>query len=238
MLKHFPKNTLGYANHGWLKSNHHFSFANYYNPQRMGFGALRVVNDDDIMPDQGFPAHPHKNMEIITYVRTGAITHGDNMGNKGVTKAGDVQVMSAGSGVVHSEYNLSKSPVTLYQIWIESKVNNVQPRWETKPFPKKAVTNTLPLVVSGFEEDKDTALAIYQDARIYAGRLKQGTEIEQVITQQAYILASDGHFSIFTDNPKEKLNLQKGDGAEVTHTSRLYIKANTDCELLIIDVPS
>lgn len=119
MIKHYKYDELGYANHGWLKSKHHFSFANYYNPSRMAFGKLRVVNDDWVEPGTGFPSHPHRNMEIISFIRSGAITHQDSTGNKGVTKSGEIQVMSAGTGIVHSEYNRTQKPLTLYQIWIE-----------------------------------------------------------------------------------------------------------------------
>ena len=121
--------SLGHANHGWLDARHHFSFANYYDPARMGWGAIRVWNDDVIAPNAGFPPHPHADMEIITYVRTGAITHQDSMGNVGRTAAGDVQVMSAGSGVRHAEYNLESEPTTLFQIWIEPRSRGGQPSW-------------------------------------------------------------------------------------------------------------
>ena len=237
MLKHYPSRSLGYANHGWLKAKHHFSFAHYYNPSRMGFGVLRVVNDDLVAPDSGFPPHPHRNMEIITYVRSGSIVHQDSEGNKGVTKAGDVQVMSAGKGIVHSEYNRSKEPLTLYQIWIDTNTQNVKPRWQAKPFPRKEVTRELTLLVSGFEEDEGRALPINQEARIYGGRINKGVEIKHTITNQAYILASEGCFDVIIEKPMQKVVLQKGDGLEVTEIKVIYIKANIDCEVLIIDVP-
>ena len=128
--------SLGHADHGWLNARHHFSFANYYDPSRMGWGALRVWNDDEIGPSSGFPPHPHRDMEIITYVRQGAITHQDSMGNTGRTEAGDVQVMSAGTGVRHAEYNLEPVRTTLFQIWIEPKRAGGAPSWGAKPFPK------------------------------------------------------------------------------------------------------
>ena len=128
--------TLGHADHGWLNARHHFSFANYYDPDRMGWGAIRVWNDDEIGPNSGFPAHPHKDMEIITYVRNGAITHQDSLGNKGRTGAGDVQVMSAGTGVRHAEYNLEPETTTIFQIWIEPSRKGGSPSWGAKPFPK------------------------------------------------------------------------------------------------------
>lgn len=234
MIKLCPYNALGKASHGWLKSTHHFSFADYYNPARMGFGALRVVNDDWIRAGTGFPPHPHRNMEIITYVRQGAVTHQDNHGHKGVTPHGEVQVMSAGTGIVHSEYNMGKDPLVLYQIWIIPNKTNVKPRWETKKFPQ-STSDTLKLLVSGYEEDKDRALFINQQARLYGGKLKQGSSIEHPIVNQAYVLASDGKFEIH--DGEGKTTLSKGDGAEVTKSNTLTITALTDCEVVVLDVP-
>ena len=130
MITHIPFKTLGNADFGWLDANYHFSFANYYHKDRMGYPPLCVWNDDTIAPQKGFPKHPHQNMEIITYVRTGAITHEDSMGNKGRTEAGSIQVMSAGSGITHSEYNLEDTPTTLFQIWIEPNIQNVGVMYE------------------------------------------------------------------------------------------------------------
>jgi len=232
MIKHYPYQNLGGANHGWLKSKFHFSFANYYNPARMGFGKLRVINDDWIAPNSGFPAHPHRNMEIISIIRSGAITHQDSAGNKGTTTAGEVQVMSAGSGIVHSEYNRSKKPLTLYQIWLETNQDNVTPRWETKTFPTEQAS-ALTLLVSGYSEDKGKALFINQAAKIYGGKLAQGSTIEQHIKHQAYVLASNGIFNV-TDGTNT-ITMNQGDGAEVTHTKSITLSAATDCEIIIID---
>lgn len=232
MLTHYPKNSLGHADHGWLKSKHHFSFANYYNPARMGFGTLRVVNDDWVAPGMGFGAHPHRNMEIISFIRSGAITHQDSMGNKGITEQGEVQVMSAGTGITHSEYNLTDEPLTFYQIWIQSNQHNVEPRWESKKFPTQA-TSTLSLLVSGYPKDEDSALFINQQARIYGGKLAKGTSITQPIDHQAYVLASAGEFSI--NDESASVNMNKGDGAEVTQTKTITLTATTECELIIID---
>lgn len=233
MITLYPFSNLGKASHGWLRSSHHFSFADYYNPRRMGFGTLRVINDDWVKPGMGFPPHPHRNMEIITYVRSGSVTHEDNKGNKGVTKNGEVQVMSAGQGVVHSEYNRSKDPLVLYQIWILTNKDNVKPRWESKKFPNTVVTTTLPVLVSGYPEDKDKALFINQRARIFGGKLVKGTTVEHGIEHQAYILASDGRFEI--RDKDAKTTLSKGDGAEVTASKALTITALTDCEIVVID---
>lgn len=236
MITHYPFKQLGKANHGWLKANFHFSFAHYYNPKRMGFGALRVVNDDSINANSGFPAHPHHNMEIITLVRSGAIHHQDSQGNKGITQSGEVQVMSAGRGIVHSEYNLTNEPLTLYQIWIQPNKHNVKPRWETKLFPSDYSTHSLPLLVSGYKEDKNKALFINQYAKIFGGKIKKGTRINHKITQQAYVLASKGQFELTNSGNLVKMN--KGDGAEVTKTKEVTITALTDCEVVIIDAPN
>ncbi len=164
-LKPFAK--LGGADHGWLKAKHHFSFASYYDPANVSHGALRVWNDDEIAPNSGFPAHPHANMEIITYVREGAITHQDSLGNKGRTEAGDVQVMSAGSGIRHSEYNLEPSKTKIFQIWIEPTTQGGQPTWGSKPFPKANRSGKLVTIASGIEGDDD-ALPIRANARVLA----------------------------------------------------------------------
>lgn len=223
---------LGHANHGWLDARHHFSFARYYNPERLGFGSLLVVNDDTVAGGMGFGTHPHENMEIITYVRQGAITHKDSMGNEGRTGAGDVQVMSVGTGVFHSEQNREHEDTRLYQIWIEPNQLNVTPRWEAKAFPKAKVSDKLAVLVSGREEDKDSgALFIHADAAIYAGKLAEGTTLTQTVKHRAYVLASVG---IFTVNG---VRLKQGDGAEVTGTDTLTITTTTDAEILVIDAP-
>jgi len=139
MIERRPFNQLAAADHGWLKARHHFSFGEHVDPARMGWGALRVWNDDEIAANTGFPPHPHANMEIITYVREGAITHKDSLGNEGRTEAGDVQVMSAGSGIRHAEYNLEPGPARIFQIWILPTQRGGSPAWGSQPFPKSAV---------------------------------------------------------------------------------------------------
>jgi redox-sensitive bicupin YhaK (pirin superfamily) len=232
MIKHYPYKSLGGANHGWLKTKHHFSFAEYYNPTRMGYGKLRVINDDWVEPGMGFPSHPHRNMEIISFIRSGAITHQDSMGNKGITKEGEVQVMSAGTGIVHSEYNQTKNPLTIYQIWIETNKSNVTPRWESKEFPTE-LSSEMTLLVSGYPEDINKALFINQEARIYSGKLAKGTIIEHDIKHQAYILASDGMFEV--EDSSGNITMNKGDGAEINQSNSIILRALTDCEVIIID---
>jgi len=233
MVTRYPYDNLGQADHGWLRARHHFSFAHYDNPGRHAFGPLRVINDDIIAPGTGFGAHPHANMEIITYVRQGAITHKDSIGNQGRTEAGSVQVMSAGKGVFHSEFNLESQDTKLFQIWIEPNRFGVSPRWDSKEFPKHAIDHgPLPLLVSGRHDDADKgALHIYQDAAIYGGRIKQGALIEQQITGPAYVLASSGCFSVNGER------LDAGDGAEITDCATLTFVAETDAEILVIDLP-
>lgn len=224
---------LGKGDHGWLKSNFHFSFADYYNSNNMSFGQLRVINDDFISAHMGFDTHPHENMEIITYVRQGAISHQDSMGNKGITKAGEVQVMSAGSGIRHSEMNNTDEDVTLYQIWITPNEKNVKPRWDQEKFPTDPVKGELPLLVSGQKKDqRHGVLFIHQDAAIYGGRVNKGDSITNKIKHQAYILVSEGEIEIAGQK------LSKGDGAEVTKQSEIKISAVSDAEILILDVPN
>ncbi|HEY5048224.1 MAG TPA: pirin family protein, partial [Rhizomicrobium sp.] len=149
MIERRPFGQLGGANHGWLDAKHHFSFAEYNDPARMQWGALRVWNDDEIAPNTGFPPHPHADMEIVTYVRKGAITHKDSLGNEGRTAAGDVQVMSAGSGIRHAEQNLEDQTTTLFQIWIEPRSAGGAPAWGSRPFPKGERAGRLVPLASG-----------------------------------------------------------------------------------------
>jgi redox-sensitive bicupin YhaK (pirin superfamily) len=164
--------SLGHADHGWLNARHHFSFASYYDPARMGWGRIRVWNDDQIAAKSGFPPHPHRDMEIVTYVRTGAITHQDSMGNKGRTGAGDVQVMSAGTGVTHAEYNLEDEATTLFQIWIETDRPSAPPSWGAKPLPKDSREGAFQVLASG--NGDEGALGINADARVLGATDKAG----------------------------------------------------------------
>ncbi len=220
---------LGHVDHGWLYARHHFSFAGYHNPARMGFGTLKVINDDSIEPGSGFGMHPHRNMEIITYVRSGAISHKDNKGNQGRTVAGDIQVMSAGTGIFHSEYNLENETTNLYQIWIEPRELSVTPHWQTASLAGHLQDNQLNLLVSG---SGDAPLSIHADARIYAGRLAKNCIVTQCIEHQVYVLVASGQIEL------DGLMMNKGDGAQVTEQSRVRIKAMQETEVLLLDVPS
>src|SRR5205085_2674868 len=153
MIELRPFANLGGADHGWLKAKHHFSFGSHYDPNNMGHGSLRVWNDDEIAPNTGFDAHPHRDMEIITYVRSGAITHRDSLGNEGRTEAGDVQVMHAGTGIVHAEHNRENQPTTLFQIWIQPNRRGVTPGWAARQFPKNG--NGLSVLASGRPDDQE-----------------------------------------------------------------------------------
>ena len=220
--------SLGHADHGWLNARHHFSFANYYDPNRMGWGRIRVWNDDKIAAKSGFPPHPHRDMEIITYVRTGAITHQDSMGNKGRTGAGDVQVMSAGTGVTHAEYNLEDEDTTLFQIWIETDKPNAQPSWGAKPFPKESREGQFQLLASG--NGDDGVLHINSDARILGATLKAGETLE-------YSADPARHLYLV---PSAKVDVNgsvadKRDGVAITGESKVTVKAEEDAELVLVD---
>jgi redox-sensitive bicupin YhaK (pirin superfamily) len=234
MIKIIPYEELGHADYGWLNAHYHFSFANYYNPQRTGFGSLLVVNDDIVGAGAGFDPHPHRDMEIITYVRSGAISHKDSEGHAGITRAGDVQVMSAGSGIRHAEYNDGDTPATLYQIWIAPRTRGIAPRWDSLTFPKAANDGALKLLVSGYPEDanRDGILKIEADAALYGGRLKPGATLSHRLRGQAYLLVSDGEIVIGGKTMK------KGDGAEITALDTLTLTASSEVELVLIDLPA
>lgn len=223
--------SLGGANHGWLNAKHHFSFANYYDAKRMSWGALRVWNDDIIQPNTGFPPHPHKDMEIITYVREGAITHEDSLGNKGRTEAGDVQVMSAGSGIVHSEYNLESVETLIFQIWIESNQKPSEPSWGARPFPKDERSGKFIVLASGFAEDTD-ALPIRTDARVLGATLKMGETLEYNFSspeRYGYLVAAKGKIDI----NGQQFNAR--DGAAIHQEEKIIITALEEAELVLVD---
>ncbi len=228
MLTHHAYGDLGGADHGWLNAKHHFSFANYVDPQKMSHGELLVINDDVIAPATGFDPHPHRDMEIITYVRRGAISHQDNQGNRGRTSAGNVQVMSAGSGIVHAEYNLEAEETSLYQIWITPKQHGITPVWDMAEFPTEPVVEHLNLLVSG---DGTAPLQINQDARIYAGRITAAQPLRHAIKGKAYVLVSDGSVQV------NEMLAHKGDGIAISDETAITLQAAPTAEILIIEVP-
>jgi len=223
-----PFDSLGHADHGWLNARHHFSFANYHDPGRMGWGRIRVWNDDQIAAKSGFPPHPHRDMEIVTYVRTGAITHQDSMGNKGRTGAGDVQGMSAGTGVVHAEYNLEDEQTTLFQIWIETDTPNAQPGWGARPFPKDSRKGAFQVLASG--NGDDGGLRINADARVLGATVKAGESITVDSTPGRHLyLVPSGRIRV------NGVGAGPRDGVAITGEERIAIEAEEDAELVLVD---
>jgi len=234
MIEKRPFDSLGKFDADWLAARYHFSFSGYHDPARVHWGALRVWNDDTIQAKTGFPPHPHSDMEIITYVRTGAITHQDSMGNKGRTEAGDVQVMSAGSGVTHAEYNLEDEATTLYQIWIVPKERGGKPYWGAAKFPKDERAGSLVTLASGFEEDQAAgALPIRQDARLLAATLKNGQSVAYQLGEGrfAYVALAKGKARV------NGVELGPRDGAAIRDEAELRIEAGEDAEIVLVDAP-
>lgn len=217
----------GYADHGWLEARHSFSFARYIDRRYMGHSALRVINQDIIQAGTGFPAHSHDNMEILTFVLRGAITHRDSMGNEARLPAGEFQLMSAGTGVMHSEYNRDSDTLELLQIWLLPNEQNAEPRYQQKRFPEE---NGLQLVVS--PDGERDSLLIRQEARIWHGRLKAGDEAEHhFVGQNGWIQLIRGEVAA-NDNI-----LQAGDGAALSSEASLALRCHTDSEFLLFDLP-
>lgn len=224
-----PFSSLGGADHGWLKARHHFSFANYYDPARMSWGRLRVWNDDEIAAQSGFPPHPHSDMEIITYVRTGAITHQDSMGNQGRTGAGDVQVMSAGTGVRHAEYNVEDETTTLFQIWIETDKRGAPPSWGQREFPKSDRTGRFSILASG--DPSDGALPINADAKVLGATLNAGESLTYSLGsgRRAYLVPAVGAVEV------NGVALNARDGAAIKDVAEITVTAKADAELVMVD---
>jgi len=225
-----PFASLGGANHGWLDAKHHFSFADYHDPARVHWGALRVWNDDMIAPHTGFPPHPHRDMEIITYVREGAITHEDSLGNHGRTPAGDVQVMSAGTGIRHAEYNREDVTTRIFQIWIIPDRDGGAPVWGSKPFPKADRTGRFATLASGVAGDDD-ALPIRADARVLGASLKAGDSLTHALSagRHAYLVPATGSVEI------NGVPLAARDGAAIRDEVVLTIRALDDAELVLVE---
>ncbi len=232
MIVHLSE-SRGQADHGWLKSWHTFSFADYYNPKRMNFGALRVLNDDFIAPGMGFGTHPHKDMEIITIPLSGALQHKDSMGNTEVIRKGEVQIMSAGTGIRHSEFNASSSDeVTLLQIWVFPNKEGITPRYEQKDFSKIDKQNKLLPVVT--PDRREGSVLINQNAFFYLGDLKEGASITYRKTskdQGIYLFVINGE--IILNNTK----FRSRDAAGVENQDEISILALADSEILLIEVP-
>src|SRR3546814_540890 len=230
MIELRPFESLGGENHGWLNAKHHFSFANYQDPDRMNWGSLRVWNDDIIAPHTGFPPHPHRDMEIITYVREGAISHEDSLGNKGRTESGDVQVMSAGTGIRHPEYNHEDVETRIFQIWIIPTRTGDEPAWGSKPFPKGDRSGQFITLASGFEEDGD-ALPIRTDARVLGATLKAGQTVEYPLGKErkGYLVPAAGAVRI------DDVGLNARDGAAISDVDVLRVTALEDSEIVLVD---
>lgn len=231
MIELRPFNSLGAANHGWLDAHHHFSFAGYHDPSRVNWGSLRVWNDDTIAPKTGFPTHPHNDMEIITYVRSGAITHRDSMGNEGRTEAGDVQVMSAGSGIQHSEYNLEDEETQIFQIWIIPEERGGKPDWGARPFPKEDRAGDFVPLASGVSNDDD-ALPIRTDARVLGATVKAGESVTYTTrdaSRHLYLVPATGKVQV------EEVEANARDGVAITQRESVTITALEDSELVLVD---
>ena len=227
-LRPFAK--LGNFRNDWLDAHYHFSFSGYHDPARTGLGRLLVWNDDAVAAGRGFDAHPHRDMEIVTYVREGAISHRDSLGNAGVTRAGDVQVMHAGTGITHAEYNDGDTPTRLFQIWILPDRRGAAPGWATRAFPK---TGGLAVLASGRSGDgKAGALKLNADAAVIAGTLAKGetARLPMAAGRAAYLVAASGTLIV------NGATLGPRDGAAITEEAQIVITANDDAELVLVDV--
>ena len=229
MIERRPKDQLGSFDFGWLDTRHHFSFGDYHDPNRMGWGGLRVWNDDEIAPNTGFPPHPHADMEIITYVRAGAITHKDSLGNAGRTEAGDVQVMSAGAGIRHAEYNLETGPTRIFQIWILPRERGGAPFWDQKPFPKADRSGRFVTLASGYADED--ALPIRADARVSGATLKAGETATYSLdpARHAYLATTFGEIEV------NGVRIDPQDGVAITGEGELFVHALGDAEVVLVD---
>jgi redox-sensitive bicupin YhaK (pirin superfamily) len=228
-----PSSERGHANHGWLDAHHSFSFANWYDPSKVHFGMLRVLNDDIVAPGMGFGMHPHNDMEIITIILEGALEHKDNMGNGSVIKPGDVQVMSAGMGVVHSEFNPSKTERTnLFQLWVFPKENGIEPRYDQKTFDAAERKNKIQTVASGFKQNGE--LYIHQDAALSLSNIEAANKITYSMIKEGngvYLMVITGKIKIANNE------LFKRDAIAISETSSFEIEALENSEVLIVEVP-
>jgi quercetin 2,3-dioxygenase len=230
MIQLRPFDSLGSFRNAWLNAHHHFSFGHYHDPARTQLGHLRVWNDDEVAPGTGFDPHPHRDMEIVTYIREGAITHRDNLGNEGRTEAGDVQVMHAGTGITHAEYNLEKIPTRLFQIWIMPDRRGVKPGWATRGFPK---AEGLSVLASGRGQDAGgEALPLYADAAVLAGHLAKGqsTELTLDAGRVAYLVPVNGTVTVNGTIANAR------DGVAISDERTVTIVAQEATELVVVEV--
>jgi len=231
-----PFESLGSAKRSWLDANFHFSFADYHDPARVQWGPIRVWNDDTFAPGGGFPTHPHQDMEIITYVRTGAISHSDSLGNEGRTEAGDVQVISAGTGVEHAEYNREEEDTTLFQIWILPDERGGEPTWGTRAFPKDERTGRFVTLASGSvplgANDDSRPLPIRADANVLGATIKAGESVTYDIAnlrRHLYLVPATGRVQVNDTIAKAR------DGVAITQAEEVTITALEDSEVVLVD---
>ena len=229
MIQVQPFASLGRFQNEWLNARHHFSFGHYHDDARMGVGALRVWNDDEIAPGRGFDPHPHREMEIVTYVREGAITHRDSLGNEGRTEAGDVQVMHAGTGIVHGEFNRESTTTRIFQIWIMPGTKGVAPGWGTRGFPKGA--DGLVALADGRKVADGTALPLHADAAVLAATLVPGQSVIHRMApgRVAYLVPSMGSVTV------NGTSVSTRDGATITGEAELHITASDAAEIILVD---
>jgi len=231
MIELIPSQTRGEANHGWLKAKHTFSFADYHNPERVRFGPLRVINEDRIAPGQGFGTHPHKDMEIVTYPITGAIEHKDSMGNGTVITAGEVQRMTAGTGVQHSEFNHSHDDeLHLLQIWLFPEQKDLEPGYEQKMFSREEKLNQLRLIAS--RDGRDGSVTVHQHVDLYASILEAGAEVELPIADSNKVFVQVVRGDISVNGQKATA----GDGIQITDQDQLTIAGHSEAEFLLFNM--
>ena len=226
-----PSATRGSADHGWLKAKHTFSFAEYYDPERVHFGALRVINEDRVAPSKGFGTHPHRDMEIVTYPISGSIEHKDSMGNGTVIPAGDVQRMTAGTGVLHSEFNHSQDEeLHLLQIWILPERNNLEPGYEQQTVPREEKLNRLRLI--GSRDGRDGSLTIHQDVDLYASVLEAGNtaQLDGVGDRRIFVQVVSGDVDV------NGAQLSSGDGLQLTDAPNVVVSASSESEFLLFNL--
>ena len=230
MIRPRPSNERGHADHGWLVSHHTFSFADYHDPAHMGFRSLRVINEDYVAAGTGFGTHPHRDMEILTWVLEGEVSHQDSMGNATVIRAGEVQVMSAGTGVMHSEHNRGKQRAHFLQIWIRPERHGLTPGYSQRPVDLAAAKNRLQLVAG--RPGTGAAVAIHQDARLYAAELDPGASVEHALApgRGAWVQVARGEVRL------GDLVLREGDGAAIEGEAKVALRAERPAQVLVFDL--